>query len=209
MNAILLLVLLAPAPADTKDDPKAQKAALDKLQGIWKLTALESRGQAMPVERIARSDRYTLVVSGDNYVLLTHAGTVKLDPAKKFVDLVISEGRYKGTSSLGIYELSGDKLKIALRAVMRTDAERPKEFKSGEDGNYAVYEFERQSSKKEDTEAKLKELRETVARQPSGTPFAPADRTTQDLLRQIIERLDRIEKRLDAMEKKTAPPEKK
>ena len=74
-----------------------------------------------------------------------------------------------------------------------------------------VYTFERDKATKEAAADQLRELRSTLAAQPAGTGFSrvTTSSTQELLLKQIIERLDRIEKRLDAMEKKATPPDKK
>lgn len=227
MSAILLVALALGAPSDsdkpdaTKVDPA--KADLAKLQGVWKVTSLESRGMSIaPPAGFpgARVDRYTLVIVDNAYVLGTHAGTITLDPAKKALDLAITDGRYKDGTVAGLYSLSGDTLKIAMRTPSRNPApgERPTDFKTGPDDTFTVYTFERDpKATKEQAAAKLKELKDalTTGIQPGPGPGpgfqrpAAADRVTQELLRQVIERLDRIEKRLDAMERKTPDPEKK
>src|SRR5262245_43948134 len=106
MHTLLFLALVpsAPAPPDKTD----------KFQGVWKMTAMENRGNPAPAALLALADRFTLVVVGDAYVLNTHAGTVKFDPEKKTADLTITEGRFKGTTLPALIELSGDTLKLAL-----------------------------------------------------------------------------------------------
>jgi uncharacterized protein (TIGR03067 family) len=205
MHAILLLALAAPLAADP-DETKSDKT---KLQGVWKVTAVESRGAALPGDRL-NTDRYTLVIVGDDYVLLTHAGTVTFDRDKKTLDMKITDGRYKGRDLTlkGLYELTDDTLKIAIPSPAARGSDRPLELKTGENTTHTLYTFERdKKAKKEDAEAKLKELKTALPDGPQGfTPRTTTDRTTQELLKQIIERLDRIEKRLDAIEKKA--PEK-
>src|SRR5438067_2148796 len=87
MTAMLLMALTVSMPALDADETKTD---LPKLQGIWKATAVEARGAAMPLERLGTADRYTLVIVGDSYVLMTHTGTMKLDPKTKAVDLAIT-----------------------------------------------------------------------------------------------------------------------
>jgi uncharacterized protein (TIGR03067 family) len=203
MHTLLLLAVLPSAPLDA-DKPKAPPKEFEKIQGIWKVTTMESSGVARaPTARTAA--RYVLVVVGDTYVLNTHAGTIALDLGKKTVDMKITEGRYKGQTLPGIFELSGDNLKIAFPSPV-TGGERPKELKSGPDTSILVYTLVRDpKATREEAEAKLKDLRSTLATgtPARGTSFTPAmDRTTQDLLKQILEKLDRIEKRLDELEKK-------
>src|SRR5262245_1409876 len=195
MHASLLLALAAPLAADP-DETKSDKA---KLQGIWKVTTVESRGATQPG---LNTDRYTLVIVDDNYILLTHGGTVTFDRDKKTVDMKITDGRYKDRSLQGLYELTDDTLKIAIPTPASRNSARPKDLKTGTDTTHTLYTFERdKKAKKEDAEAKLKELKTALPDGPTGfTRTTPTDRTTQELLKQVIERLDRIEKRLDSLE---------
>ena len=226
MNAALVLALALGAPVEIGKDGKGDKAtreAMEKLQGVWKATAVESLGRALPPATV-NSDRYTLVVDGDAYVLLTHAGTVKLDPAKKTIDLIITEGRYKGTTAPGLYELSGDTLKIAL-AVPSTPARalaRPTDLKASAEARHTLYTFEKDGkATREQAAARLKNLTETVARganppgfampgAPAGlAPMVRAGQANEEALKKVLEKLEAIEKRLDAIEKRLPPAEKK
>src|SRR5437660_4106273 len=107
--AILFLVALAPVETPKDLDTKAM---LEKLQGVWKVTAVESnRGRATflggagggpapgaaPVARFAaHSD--TLVIVGNRYAFGQHAGTLKLDLSRRphAVDFEVTAGPYKG-----------------------------------------------------------------------------------------------------------------
>jgi uncharacterized protein (TIGR03067 family) len=218
MHTLLFLALIpsAPAPAE-KDVPKELKA----LQGVWKITAVEQGGRNAATFGPAGVDRPPLVIVGNSYVLANHAGTLKADPDKKEADLSISEGRYKGQTLPALFEVSGDTLKLAVptlsartRGGKPADLERPKELKSETGTRYMLYTFERDTkATKEQAAAKLKEQKERLALQgtPSGFPVAngPTAASNEALLKQIIERLDRIEKRLDEMEKKQGKPDKK
>src|SRR5262249_16607255 len=150
---------------DGKED-KAQKEALEKLQGIWNATAVDNLGRNVKIPGPAGLvNRYTFVVAGDKYVLYTHGGTIKLDPAKKTIDLTITEGRYKGTTAPGIYELSDNTLKIAIFApsARKMAGERPTEFKGDAVGGHSAYTFEKDGkATKEQAAAKLKELTPTA-----------------------------------------------
>jgi uncharacterized protein (TIGR03067 family) len=202
----LWLTLLAPAPAENPV-PKG----LEKLQGVWKITTMESRGTSQPAAVLPAADRYTLVIVGNAYVLRTHAGTLAIDLEKKTADLTITEGRYQGQTLPGLFELKGDTLKLAFPtpgAFPRggNGQQRPRELKTGPDSTHLLYTFERdKAATKEQAEAKLKELKESLAAPAAGGfggRTTATDRATQQLLRQILDKLDRIEKRLDEMEKK-------
>ena len=170
---------------------------------------MESRGTPLAPGRLGTSARYTLVIVGNGYALSTHGGTVKIDGAKQTVDLAITDGRYKGTTLLGLYELKDNTLRLALPSPLAA-GERPTELKATRENGLMVYTFERDpKATKQAAADQLRELRSTLAAQPAPRGWVTTSSTQELLLKQIIERLDRIEKRLDAMEKKTTPPDKK
>lgn len=212
MTALLLtLALGAPAEIGGKDDKaeKAAKAELEKLQGVWKLTDRELRGRAYKGTPL---DTYTLVVIGDAYVFTTHAGTLKVDPAKKTVDLTVTDGPYKGTTLPGIYELSDGGLKIAIHAPTTRGAERPKDLKSELGTSHTLYTFAKDAkATKDDAQTKMKELKERVATRVGPSEGFPArsGESTQELLKKVMDKLDAIDKRLDAIEKRLPPADKK
>jgi uncharacterized protein (TIGR03067 family) len=207
MHALVLLLLSPVVAAPAPEDDSSKELA--KLQGVWKVTASESRGKQTGAAPLA--DRYTLVIAGDGYAFNTYAGTLKLDPAKHTADLAVTDGRYKGVTVLGLYELKGDTLRLAMASpASRAAAERPAELKTGADTAYTAFTFERDAKvTKEEVAAKLKERKDALASQPGPGGFGRGAPSTQMMLQQIIDRLDRIEKRLDALEKKAAPPDKK
>lgn len=218
MNVLLLtLALGAPVEIGKKDD-KAEKAELVKLQGIWKLTERQTAANRFPPAKgTAAADRYTLVVGGESYVLSTHAGIIKFDPAKKTVDMTVTEGRYKGTTVPGVYELSGDTLKIALHppSAARAAGDRPKDLTPGGEAAHTLYTFEKDpKATKDDAAAQLKELKSGLVPAAADRAFGPApraaaDQATQEILRKVMEKLEAIDKRLDAIEKRLPPAEKK
>jgi uncharacterized protein (TIGR03067 family) len=70
-------------------------------------------------------DKYT-VKKGDKVI---QVGRQKLDPSRspKAVDVTVAEGLNKGAAMLGIYEISGDTLKVCFDPEGK---KRPTEFKS-------------------------------------------------------------------------------
>jgi uncharacterized protein (TIGR03067 family) len=216
MTAALMLALAIGAPIEVGKDgkeAKAQKEALEKLQGIWKATAVDNLGRNVKLPGLGTADRYSFVVVGDKYVLATHAGTIKLDPAKKTIDLTITEGRFKGMTAPGIYELADDTLKIALLvpSARMTEGGRPTEFKGSAAAGHSSYTFEKDGkATKDQAAAKLKELTPIgPASWPGATGPAGPDQATQEALRRVLEKLDQIEKRLADIEKRLPPIEKK
>lgn len=220
MQAMLLALLCAMVPLDeSKDDPVQKEMA--KFQGVWKVTAVESQGALLPAERL-KADIYTLVVVDNDFALSSLTGTLKLDPAKATADLAVTDGPLKGVTVLGRYELRGDTLRLVMHSpTLRggREGERPAELKAGAGTANILYTLERDAKvTKEQAAARLKERKESLAPLARrggpqnagpgrvGGPGAPAQArtSTAQLLREVIERLDRIEKRLDAIEKQAA-----
>jgi uncharacterized protein (TIGR03067 family) len=94
---------------------------MKKLQGTWYTVAVESHGVKVPLERIRAKD-VRLVVKGDQWTLKETQGdddkefTVRLGPTRKprAIDIVYKTGEHKGKTSLGIYELDGNRLRVCL-----------------------------------------------------------------------------------------------
>src|SRR5262249_49136011 len=112
---------------------------MEQLQGTWKYVSLEENGKAVTDDQIKEC---TLTFNGDKWTMkqgdkVVQAGTYKLEPSKspKTYDAPVTEGEGKGTTLLGIYELSGDTLKFCHD---NSGKERPKEFKSKADSNVVV-----------------------------------------------------------------------
>ena len=108
---IALAALFIPADDTTKND-------VDQFKGAWKTESLEIGGEKVPWEAIKddlmifEEKEYTQE-QGDKVV---ECGNYKLDPSKKpkEIDFDITEGPEQGKHQVGIYELSGDTLKISV-----------------------------------------------------------------------------------------------
>jgi uncharacterized protein (TIGR03067 family) len=215
MHALLFLALVpsAPAPAEKeKEVPKELKA----LQGVWKITAIEQSGGPGPAGFAPATERPPLVIVGNEYAFLSNQfGTVKADPEKKEIDLTVTEGRTKGQVLPSLFELDGDTLKLAIPSAARGvrgapgTVERPKELKSGTGLRVTLYTFQRDAkATKEQAAAQLKEQKERLTATQGPGAFGPSAAVNEALLKQIIERLDKIDKRLDELEKRLNKPEK-
>ena len=116
---------------------------IDALQGIWKVTALEFDGNAMPAFMLGAA---TIVVNGDHFSTsgmgATYEGSVVLDAAQspKHFTLTFDQGPEKGNSNPGIYELDGDKWRLCL--ATRGGA-RPTEFATKSGSGHACETLER------------------------------------------------------------------
>jgi uncharacterized protein (TIGR03067 family) len=99
-----------------------------KLEGTWQVVSLEVDGKEIPKETIKES---RLIIKGKEFTMkekiATYKGTFSIDSSKspKTIDIKFTEGPEKGNTSLGIYELDGDDLKLCLTVTAK---ERPTEF---------------------------------------------------------------------------------
>ena len=99
-----------------------------KLEGTWQVVSLEVDGMMIPKETIKNSK---LIIKSKEFTMkeniATYKGTFSIDPSKKpkTIDIKFTEGPENGNTSLGIYELDGDDLKLCLSV---TTKERPTEF---------------------------------------------------------------------------------
>lgn len=119
--ALVALVGLA-AHADDKKD-------LKKFDGTWTFEAVEAGGKKLPADQLAGM---TVTFDGGKYAVkagdkVAEAATLKLDPAAspKAFDSTVTEGPNKGNVILGIYEFSGDTLKVCFDPDGK---KRPTEF---------------------------------------------------------------------------------
>ncbi|HVS33990.1 MAG TPA: TIGR03067 domain-containing protein [Gemmataceae bacterium] len=115
--------------ADAKDD--AVKKDMDALQGKWQITALTRDGKDAEVSkdavRIVKDNKYTVNPNPNT----TIEGTFKIDPTTKpkSIDITQTNGPNAGKTSLGVYDLDGDTLKICWAPPGK---DRPTDFKSAE-----------------------------------------------------------------------------
>jgi uncharacterized protein (TIGR03067 family) len=139
------LLLLTAASTWAQEGPtpreEAARKELLKFQGTWSFASFED-GKKTPQPNLKKRTFFVggsvfLVREGDKVI---QAGTLRLSPAKspKTIDAVVRKGDHEGNTMLGIYELTGDTLKVCF------DPEgdgRPKKFavKAGSDLFLAVY----------------------------------------------------------------------
>lgn len=160
MTSLLLLSLSlgAPLPKDAvQNDP-------NKLEGVWRLTARETRGQQMGISPTL-VETYTLVISKGEYAFRYHAGTIAVNSVKKTFDMKVTDGRYKDAANPGRFKRSGDILKMAMRSIPTPlPTERPPDLTTGPNTVHYLYTFERDLAfTPAKTAEKLKELRTKVA----------------------------------------------
>lgn len=139
-------ILLALGCLIGSDDAKTSyqsKKDLKKMQGTWHAIAVEVKGTPSDAdalkkfELVVKNDSYTVKTSGKEHVLAKLVLAADKEP--KEMDIVLeTDPVYKG-----IYEIDGDTLKICLVLSSDDDSKRPKEFKSEEDSNTALFTWER------------------------------------------------------------------
>jgi uncharacterized protein (TIGR03067 family) len=115
------------AGADDKADVEKE---LKKFQGTWTFESVEAGGKKLPADQFKG---ITVTFEGDKYAVkkgdeVVEAATQKLDPSKspKTLDAKVTDGPNKGAVILGIYQISGDTLKVCFDPEGK---KRPTEFK--------------------------------------------------------------------------------
>jgi uncharacterized protein (TIGR03067 family) len=124
------------ARADDKADVKKE---LKKFEGTWTFESVEAGGKELPA---AEFKGMTVTFQGDKYSVkkgdeVIEAANLKLDPSQspKSLDATVTEGPNKGTVILGIYQISGDTLKVCFDPEGKR---RPTEFKGASDSQTLV-----------------------------------------------------------------------
>jgi len=113
------------------------------LQGTWQATSGEMAGVPVPAEVVKTAQ---LVVTGDKATLRSagkdEPATLKLDPSAtpKTVDILALAGPDKGKTQPGIYEVSGDTLKLC---IAHTGNPRPTTFSTKAGEKTALMVFQR------------------------------------------------------------------
>jgi len=117
---------------------------LGKLQGTWIFVSLEVEGARLPDAMLSGSK---IIIKGDNFTSIsagvTYEGKMKIDLSKtpKTLDLIFTDGPDTGRTSLGIYDLAGDSLRICLSLAGNT---RPTEFASKPGSGFAFETLKRE-----------------------------------------------------------------
>jgi uncharacterized protein (TIGR03067 family) len=112
------------------------RAADSPIDGKWEVVSMTKNGKAddtwAGAAREHAGDKYTMSKAGGKSV----SGTMKVDADKKTIDLMPNEGQYKGKTLAGVYELTGDTLKIAFAEPGK---DRPAKAADGDGITVAVY----------------------------------------------------------------------
>jgi uncharacterized protein (TIGR03067 family) len=132
---------LAEKPMATKTEDEK-----DKLLGTWTCLSATVSGKAVPEDTVKKlsliftKDKYTTKM-GDQVLF---QGGYKIDAGKnpKTIDIIALEGEQKGKTSLGIYAIDGETLKLCYSA----EKDRPKEFESKADSDVTFATWKRKSN---------------------------------------------------------------
>jgi len=137
---VVVGIVSACLPALAQDD--AQKKDMDMLQGTWRLVAVEVDGKQ--ATRAGQKQEPIMKVEANKFTSTLDdkhefKGTFTVDPSKKpkQVDFKVLEGEHEGKTLLGIYEVTGDKLRAAYGDPGQP---RPTEFTSKAGASLYLYE---------------------------------------------------------------------
>jgi uncharacterized protein (TIGR03067 family) len=143
MKTILIVIALLVLGQGTQQDSSTSDD-LEKLQGTWILLSLEVEGAKLPDAMLSGSK---IIIKGENFKSISagvaYEGKIKIDlnAKPKTIDLIFTDGPEKGRTSLGIYELDGDSLRICLSLAGST---RPIEFASKPGSGFAFETLKRE-----------------------------------------------------------------
>ena len=120
-------------------DDKAENA-IKALQGEWKIEKMLANGEVVPLEK---AEKRFLTIKGNEVIPSDNpkdVATIKIDPAQKPAHIDFTDTTKE--TMLGIYELSGETLKLCMA---NPGEKRPTEFKAPKDSKvlYLVLKRER------------------------------------------------------------------
>jgi len=115
---------------------------VEKLQGTWILDSVETKGEALPKNKITRN---TIVIAGERFAVMNDGKaqrevTFKIDASKnpKWIDQIFPGQDGQPVTRPGLYELNGDTLRLVF------DRSRPLELKSTADSNLNITVYKRE-----------------------------------------------------------------
>jgi uncharacterized protein (TIGR03067 family) len=118
------------------------EAELNRLQGVWKVTAVEEKGKPAPAGKVRHivflDDQFNLKDADGNVLAY---GSYRVDPDRKSMDLTQKEGPQKDQTALALYALEGDSLRICLAP---TGESRPASLASSPDSRASLLRLERE-----------------------------------------------------------------
>ena len=140
---VVLIAALVWSAAAT--NPELIQEEKQNLQGTWKVVFAESRGEVAPQKEI---DGMEIIFAGDT-IQVREKGKVqerfkfKLDPTMtpRAIDFTFTEGKKKGRTDRGIYQIEGNNLKICIEE--NKDAPRPRDFATKEGSDLSLVVLKR------------------------------------------------------------------
>lgn len=129
---LLLMASIGVATPIRADDPASAEAR--RLEGAWKVVALESDGRKAPASALEAMKDARWIFKGSEVSFqepnAPGKSSFKVDPGKspKEIDLIGLDGAEKGKTMQGIYRLVDGELTICLRDAGAAGKGRPKEF---------------------------------------------------------------------------------
>jgi uncharacterized protein (TIGR03067 family) len=139
----LVFALLGTTAAQTPE--QRLKREEEKLAGVWRLTGMEAEGQKVPLKEGSlmtltfKAGKFTVQVGSKDEL---QEGTYKIDPSKspRAIDINRTNGPEEGRRQVGIYELTGNLLKICASEASK---DRPTNFDTRDKPGYTVLLFKR------------------------------------------------------------------
>jgi uncharacterized protein (TIGR03067 family) len=138
MTLVFMACLLLGADEAKKDQ--------EKMQGTWAVVGIEQEGKKGKEEDLKKADlRLTIKGTNFNYTALGNevmSGTITLDSAKKppRIDATGKDESGKEEKTLGIYEFSGDTLRVCF---VPAGNERPEKFETKAGTKVALITYKR------------------------------------------------------------------
>src|SRR6185295_599949 len=152
LAALLVCVVFIPAAlAEDVKEKKEVKTDKDLIQGTWKVVKRVKNGKETPEKEVSGNPVY-LKFAGDAATEMRgekkEEGGFTLDSSAKpkRITMTGKTGDNAGKSFAGIYELSGDTLKIAY-SIGEKSGQPPKEFTGGEGAGLLVLERQKKEAK--------------------------------------------------------------
>lgn len=137
---ILISVVALACPVSGRADAKAE---LEKLQGVWKVTAAQRDGVEVPP---SVREALTIEIQGNKMTIkstdvVNVVSEITLDASQKPASVTLKQVEPKAApEAKGIYDVTADRLRLCWA---RQGGERPKEFASKAGSKTVLFELTR------------------------------------------------------------------
>jgi uncharacterized protein (TIGR03067 family) len=130
MWKLALTPLLCLVPLKPSEKPKPKDAVAAPIQGVWVIESYELDGTRYPLSVDGAELRLTieadaLKASANN---VESDYTLGADQKPRTIDVTPREGKHKGQTTRGVYEIDGDTLRLCC--PLDPSAERPRRLTS-------------------------------------------------------------------------------